>query len=81
VKIYWLIWFVITFPVAFLIPELAVLANGRPDLTLSAAIWKLEGVNAGAPITHWTAVHFLFTGVFLLLCVWLTGHFGWRLWA
>lgn len=65
-SIYWLIWLL-----AFLGPELyAVFAN--PYNTLSWQVWHLEG-------TGWSFWRFFFTFVSLGLGVFLTGHFGWRL--
>lgn len=76
---YWLLWFVATFPIGFLIPEAVALIRGRPQDTLSAAIWSLEKFKAGQPVWQWNAFHFLFGGVLLTLFAWLTGHFllGW----
>lgn len=77
---YWLWWSILAFPVTFLIPEAVALLRGRPQDTLSAAVWNLEKFQRGQHITAWTAAHLLFTGVFILLTVWLIGHFGWGLW-
>lgn len=76
---YWLWWFVIAFPLGFLIPESIALLRGRPQDTLSAAIWRLEALTPGQPIGHWTAFHLLFIGTLGLLFVWLLFHFalGW----
>ena len=78
-KRYWLAWFIITFPIGFLIPETIALVRGRVDDTLSGAIWDLEQLTPGQPIGHWTAFHLLFIGVLGLLFVWLIFHFalGW----
>lgn len=77
---YWLCWFVASFS-TFIVPEVWALVIGKPQNTLSAAVWALEGAQRGMPITAWTAAHFLFTGVFLLVSLWLAGHFGWYLWT
>jgi len=77
---YWLVWFVVTFPVGFLVPEIVALVRGRSQDTLSGAIWRLEEFRAGQPITGWSASHLLFTGVFTLLALWLIGHFGFGIW-
>lgn len=76
---YWLVWFLVTFPAGFLIPETIALATGHPENTLSAAIWRLEDLTPGQPIGHWSAFHLLFVGVLAVLFVWLLGHFalGW----
>jgi hypothetical protein len=77
---YWLWWFLLTFPVGFLIPETIALVRNRTQDTLSGAIWNLEKLQPGQGITKWTAAHLLFTGVFVLVTAWLVGHFGWGLW-
>jgi hypothetical protein len=77
---YWLWWFVTAFPVGFLVPEAAALMRGRPQDTLSAAIWSLEKFKRGQPVTGWSAFHLLFIGVLVVLTVWLVGHFGWGWW-
>jgi hypothetical protein len=46
---YWLIWFILCFPVSFLIPELWALWSGRPEDTLSENIWRLEQDAPGQP--------------------------------
>jgi len=76
---YWLWWFIAAFG-TFIVPEAAALLRGRPQDTLSASIWRWEQVKVGQGIGQWTAAHFLFTGVFVLLTLWLIGHFGWGLW-
>jgi hypothetical protein len=79
---YWLLWFMITFPFGFLVPETIALMRGRPQDTLSAAIWRMEQIVPGRQQWpwQWTAGHVLFTGVFIVLAVWLVGHFGWGIW-
>lgn len=77
---YWFWWFTLT-AVTFLGPEAWALMRRRPQDTLSAAIWRLEKLQPGQPVTGWTFAHFAFTGVFALLTLWLLGHFGagwWR---
>lgn len=76
---YWLVWFLVAFPLGFLIPETIALATNHPENTLSAAIWRLEDLAPGQPIGHWSAFHLLFIGTLGLLFVWLLGHFaaGW----
>lgn len=80
---YWLIWFIVAFPVAFLVPELIALASGHPENTLSAQIWRLEGFLPGhaGVVWHWTALHFLIGGVLAILLVWLIGHFTLGIWT
>lgn len=76
---YWLIWFAVSFG-SFIIPESIALATGHPENTLSEAIWRMEDLAAGhAWPWQWTAAHFLFTGAFILLVLWLVLHFGWGL--
>lgn len=77
---YWLIWFISSFT-TFIVPESYWLARGVPGNTLSGAIWSMEKLTPGQPITAWTAAHFLFTLGFLVISLWLTGHFGWHIWA
>lgn len=78
---YWLIWFLVSFT-AFIIPESIMLAKGRPQDTLSGAVWQLEQLVPGREQWpwQWSAGHVLFTGAFILLAVWLVGHFGWGIW-
>jgi hypothetical protein len=77
---YWLWWFIITFPVGFLIPEGYALATAHPEWTLSYAVWNLEHFQAGQSPLQWNFAHFAFTAVFSLITLWLIGHFGWGLW-
>lgn len=77
---YWLGWFIVTIPLGFLVPETIALVRGRPQDTLSAAIWRWEQLEPGQPITGWTAAHLLFTGVFVVITLWLIGHFGFGWW-
>lgn len=81
-KRYWLIWFIVTFPLGFLIPEIVALARNRVQDTLSGAIWQLENIVPGREQWpwQWTAAHLLFTSCFITLAIWLIGHFGWGIW-
>ena len=47
--------------------------------TLSAAVWRLEDMKPGQPISGWTFAHVLFIGLLAVLFIWLLGHFaaGW----
>lgn len=76
--LFWLIWFLTSFG-TFLAVEIYALCTDYKR-TLSEAIWAMEKVKDGQPISHWTAGHFLFTFTLILVCVWLIGHFGWHLW-
>ena len=80
---YWLAWFVVTFPVAFLVPEMIALASRHPENTLSAQIWRLEGFLPGhaGPVWNWTALHILIGGVLAVLLLWLIGHFVLGIWT
>jgi hypothetical protein len=75
----WLAWFVLSFG-SFLFFEVTALARRRDDLTLSAAIWRMEHLRDGEHVWQWNAAHFLFIAVFVVTMVWLFGHFGWGLW-
>jgi hypothetical protein len=77
---YWLVWFIASFG-AFLVYELYQLAIGHPENTLSAQVWRMEGIlNRNYPIADWTAVHFLLGGMFILTFLWLGGHFVFGVW-
>ena len=78
--IYWEAWAIFTF-LSFMIPELLSLFSGNSQNTLSAAVWRAERLVPGQAIEDWTFFHFAFTGMLMLLFVWLAGHFGWGLWA
>lgn len=78
---YWIIWFA-TSITAFVVPEVWALASGRPQDTLSETIWRMEDLvpgHLGWP-WMWSGAHILFGGGFLLLAVWLTGHFLLGIW-
>lgn len=77
---YWLVWLVAAFA-TFIVPELYALVSGHPENTLSAQVWRLEGIlNGNAPLVNWTAVHFLLGGMFAVIFVWLIGHFALGIW-
>lgn len=71
---YWLVWAVTTF-VAFGVPEGIALATGHSENTLSAQVWRIEGFLPGQGAIHWTAVHYLFGGMILVVLTWLCFHF------
>jgi hypothetical protein len=77
---YWAIWFLVTFPVAFLVPELYAIFSGHPENTLSNQVWKIETFMPGQSIVNWTAMHVLVGGVLALVLLWLVGHFTFGLW-
>jgi hypothetical protein len=77
---YWLAWFVLTFPVTFLGPELYALWSGHSENTLSAQIWRLEGFIPGQSIWAWSFAHVLIGGIIGTLLVWLLGHFVLGIW-
>lgn len=75
---YWATWATVLF-VSFLIPEVyALVTNWRN--TLSAAVWDFERLVPDQSVWKWSAAHFLFGGVFLLLFGWLVGHFLFGVW-
>jgi hypothetical protein len=78
--LYWEGWALFTF-LSFMIPELLALFTGNSQNTLSAAVWRAERLVPGQPIGDWTFFHFAFTGMMILLFIWLSGHFGLGLWA
>lgn len=75
---YWLGWFFTAF-VTFIVPESIALASRKSYNTLSAQVWRLEGLQDGQGFSHWTALHFLLGGVLTLVLIWLVFHFlfGW----
>jgi hypothetical protein len=77
---YWLIWFIVMFPISFLIPELIALSKGQPENTLSANVWRLEQAAPGQTIFNWTAIHVLLGGFLFVLLVWLAFHLVFRIW-
>lgn len=48
--------------------------------TLSAAVWRLEDLKPGQPISGWTFAHVAFVGLLALLFVWLLFHFALAWW-
>lgn len=79
-KQYWAVWFIVTFPIGFLIPETIALVRRRTQDTLSGAVWALEKFQPDQGITKWTAFHLLFTAMFVVVTGWLIGHFGFGWW-
>lgn len=73
---FWLTWFTVSFLV-FLTVEVWALASGRPDRTLSEAVWRLEEFKNNQSIWNWSAIHYWFMGAFSLTNLWLFFHFGW----
>ncbi|HEX5347863.1 MAG TPA: hypothetical protein VFW64_12315 [Pseudonocardiaceae bacterium] len=76
--VYWKWWAVLAFS-SFIVPELWALFTNWQN-TLSANVWRMEDFLPGQPVWRWTAVHFLFIGMLLVLFMWLIGHFGWGIW-
>lgn len=76
---YWQAWSLVSV-VGFLAMEIYALCTNVNN-TLSANIWRAEKFLPRQSVVNWTALHFLFIGVFILLTVWLIGHFGWGLWT
>jgi hypothetical protein len=77
---YWSIYLPIAF-LLFFIPEIAALATGHPENTLSDYLWRTFGVIRNQPIRDWSFRHFAFAGGFTLTAIWLIGHFGLRIWT
>jgi hypothetical protein len=78
--LYWAVWFA-TAMVTFLVPELYAIFSGNDQNTLSFAVWALEGKTVGNPDPlTWNFAHAAFTSSFIILVVWLIGHFGWGIW-
>lgn len=77
---YWTTWFFLWFT-TFIIPELIAVFSGHDENTLSFAVWDMEGktLGNGNPLT-WSFPHVAFTSVFIVLVIWLIGHFGWGIW-
>jgi hypothetical protein len=70
----WLIWFALWFTF-FLVYEFYWLVTGRPENTLSAAIWRFVQFKQGQSFFNWSATHFLGFGVYVIVSVWLFFHF------
>lgn len=73
---FWLGWFIVSIG-TFLTVEIWALVTGRPDRTLSEAIWRLEEFKDNQSFWNWSAGHYLFMATFGLLTFWLFFHFGW----
>jgi hypothetical protein len=78
-KIYWLVWFLVTF-VTFIVPELWALFTNAKN-TLSWTLWDLEQFLPGTSLWKWTALHFLIGGILVVLLVWLIGHLVFGIWT
>jgi hypothetical protein len=76
---YWLGWFIGWFS-TFIVPEVYMLAAGRSQDTLSAAVWHMEDLIPGQNISQWNFAHLAFCGLFSLLVVWLIFHFSFGWW-
>lgn len=76
---YWLIWFMASFAL-FIVPESIALATHHVENTLSAQVWRLEGLQNGQPIWQWTALHVLVGGALAVVLLWLVGHFVLGFW-
>lgn len=78
---YWLIWFIVTFPLGFLIPELVAVFTPNSHGTLSESIWTLEGLVPGQPLDKWGTAHVLIGGMLALVLIWLVGHLVLGIWT
>lgn len=75
---YWFWWAVLAFG-TFIVPEVYSLVVKKPEGTLSDTIWRLEDFDPQNGLSTWTAFHFLFIGILMVVFLWLIAHFGWRL--
>jgi hypothetical protein len=66
--------------VAIVIPEIIALVTDDQN-TLSYWVWTQLHATAREPMSQWTAVHFLFFGLWLVLVIWLTYHFFLHWWT
>lgn len=75
--LFWLVWFAVSFG-TFLAAEIYALVTDWRR-TLSAWVWSFEKFQPDQPISKFTAGHFWFGGIFVVLVVWLFFHFwmGW----
>lgn len=71
---YWLGWFLVSFGF-FIVPEVIAITRRHTENTLSAQIWRLEGITPGHGLASWTAGHFLIGGLLVLVLGWLIFHF------
>jgi len=77
---YWIVWLCGAF-VTFIVPEAVAIARNRTQDTLSGWTWRHCQVIVHQPISQWSATHFLFAGIFLVLAVWLVGHLILGIWT
>jgi hypothetical protein len=76
--VYWSVWAIGSF-VTFIAPEVYALATNWRN-TLSSSVWDFERFRTGQPIYQWSAGHFLFVLLLLVIDVWLLGHFAFGIW-
>lgn len=76
---FWLSWFLATVA-AFLAVEIPSLVSHHSENTLSANVWRLLDVAPGQTVWQWDAFRFLTFGVWVVMGVWLTGHFFFDWW-
>lgn len=65
---------------AIMIPEIIALCTRDQD-TLSFWVWTQLHATTRETMSQWTATHFLFFGLWLVLVVWLTYHFFLHWWT
>lgn len=72
---YWPVWLVVMLT-TLAIPEFYALFTNTQN-TQSAWVWRELDVTTDTP-KPWTAVHYLFFGLWLVIMSWLTFHYFWR---
>lgn len=78
VSIFWACWALIPL-VAFIVMESYALATNWRN-TLSANVWRVLRETPNEPVDQWSWLHFLAAGVYLVVGVWLFGHFFFMRW-
>jgi hypothetical protein len=77
---YWLIWLCTLFA-TFAVPETIAIVRNRTQDTLSGWTWRHCQVIVHQPIDQWSATHFLFAGIVMVLAVWGVGHLVLGIWT
>jgi len=75
--VYWPVWLGL-FVGTFLLREIAALATGHPEATLSDWVWKVLRITQNETPAAWSATDYLIFGVWVVLFTWLTWHFFFR---
>ena len=66
--------------VVILVPEVIALCTGDQN-TLSYWVWNQLHATTREAMSQWTATHFLFFGLWLVLVIWLTYHLFLHWWT